>query len=75
MEPTYLPSLILFLNSMLNYRGRFYLSAIVFDLWRFTLPEFRIAGFRSKIHTIAIIKFCHKKKYCKSCFIEIVTHE
>jgi hypothetical protein len=61
---------------MLNYRGRFYLSAIVFDLWRFTLPEFRIAGFRSKIHTIAIIKFCHiKKKYCKSCFIEIVTHE
>jgi hypothetical protein len=47
---------------MLNYRGRFYLSAIVFNLWRFTLPEFRIAGFRSKIHTIAIIKFCHIKK-------------
>jgi hypothetical protein len=37
------------------YRGRFYLSAVVFDLWRFFLPEFRIAGARLKICTFQII--------------------
>jgi hypothetical protein len=36
------------------YRGRFYLSAIVFDLWRFFLPEFRNAGVHSKIRIFQI---------------------
>jgi hypothetical protein len=42
------------------YTGRFYLSAVVFDLWRFFLPEFRIAGVGLKICTFQII--AHKLK-------------
>jgi hypothetical protein len=42
------------------YTGRFYLSVIVFDQWRFFLPEFRIAGIPSKIPTIQIVR--HKLK-------------
>jgi hypothetical protein len=41
-------------------RGRFYLSAVVFDMWRFFLPEFRIAGVRSKIRTFQMVP--HKLK-------------
>jgi hypothetical protein len=37
------------------YRGRFYLSAIVFDQWRIFLSEFRIAGVPSKIRTFQIV--------------------
>jgi hypothetical protein len=33
----------------------FYLSAIVFALWRFFLQEFRIAGVRSTIRTFQIV--------------------
>jgi hypothetical protein len=44
-------------------RGRFYLSAIVFDLWRFFLPEFRIAGVRSKNRTFQIV--AHKLKWLR----------
>jgi hypothetical protein len=36
------------------YTGRFYLSAIVFNQWRFFLPEFRIAGVPSNIRTFQI---------------------
>jgi hypothetical protein len=42
------------------YTGRFYLSAIVFDQWRFFLPEFRIAGVPFKIRTFQIVE--HKLK-------------
>jgi hypothetical protein len=38
-----------------------YLSAIVFDQWRFFLPEFRIAGVPSKIRTFQIV--AHKLKW------------
>jgi hypothetical protein len=37
------------------YTGRFYLSAIVFNQWRFSLPEFRIAEVPSKIRTFQIV--------------------
>jgi hypothetical protein len=36
------------------YTGHFYLSAIVFDQWRFFLPEFRIAWVPSKIRSFHI---------------------
>jgi hypothetical protein len=59
-----LPSLISFLDSMLNcesnLQGRFYLPGIVFDQWGFFLPEFRIARVPSKIRTFQII--AHKLK-------------
>jgi hypothetical protein len=41
------------------YTGRFYLSAIVFNVALF-LPEFRIAGVPSKIRTFQIV--AHKLK-------------
>jgi hypothetical protein len=45
----------------MNQIYRFYLFAIVFDLWRFfLLPEFRIAGIPSKIRTLQIV--AHKLK-------------
>jgi hypothetical protein len=46
-----LPSLISFLDPMLNHESNIFkpFLLIVFDLWRFFLPEFRIAGVRSKI--------------------------
>jgi hypothetical protein len=37
------------------YTGCLYLSAIVFDQWRFFLAEFRIAGVPSKIRTFQIV--------------------
>jgi hypothetical protein len=42
------------------YRGHFYLSAKFFDLWRFFLQKFRLAGVRSKIRTFQIV--AHKLK-------------
>jgi hypothetical protein len=42
------------------YTGRFYLSLIVFDQWRFLLPKFEIAGVPSKIRTFQIVP--HKLK-------------
>jgi hypothetical protein len=36
-------------------------SAIVFDLWRFLLPEFRNARVRSKIRTFQVVP--HKLKF------------
>jgi hypothetical protein len=44
----------------MNQIYRFYLFAIVCDLWRFFLPEFRIAGIPSKIRTLQIV--AHKLK-------------